>query len=113
MRRRRTRSSSAPCTFIRRSRNICRSSSPNWDRSRRRKEHDHSKDRERNVVRHTHCSAALSLRAKCQINGLKQSRVAEGLQQALYCTLFDYLRANSVFSLSGYEDNRNLWPAKL
>src|ERR1700722_9975382 len=39
MQRRRTRSSSAQCTFIRRSRNICRPSSPNCSRLRRREEH--------------------------------------------------------------------------
>jgi hypothetical protein len=58
-------------------------------------------------------SAELLLQVKCRIDGRKQSRVAEGLEQALYCTLFEYLRANSFFSLSGYEDNRNLSPSKL
>jgi hypothetical protein len=31
----------------------------------------------------------LSLPVKCRINGLKQSRVAERLEQALYRTLFE------------------------
>jgi hypothetical protein len=50
MRRRRTRSSNAPCTFIRRSRNICRSSSANWSRSSKREEQDYSEDREKYVA---------------------------------------------------------------
>jgi hypothetical protein len=52
----------------------------------------------------------LSLRTKCRIDGLQQSRVAEWLEQALYPTLFEYLRVNRLFSLSGYEDNRKLSP---
>src|SRR5579864_9432871 len=65
------------------------------------------------IIPHHQQSAELSLRVKCRINGLKQSRVAEWLEQALYCTLFEYLRANSLFSSTGYEDNRNLSQAKL
>jgi len=42
-----------------------------------------------------------------------QSRVAEWLEQALHRTLFEHSRADSLVSLSGDEDDRNLLPAKL
>src|SRR5580704_951026 len=54
-----------------------------------------------------------SLRVKCRINGLKQSRVAEGLEQALDRTLFEQLRAHSLVCAGGDEDDRNPVPAKL
>jgi hypothetical protein len=44
---------------------------------------------------------------------LKQSRVAEWLEQALHGTLFEHSRAHSLISLSGDEDDWNLFPTKL
>src|SRR4029077_3879377 len=46
--------------------------------------------------------------SKCEIERLKQSRVAEWLVQALHCTLFEHSRAHSLISLSGDEDDWNL-----
>jgi len=54
-----------------------------------------------------------SFRVKCRVNGFEQSRVAEWFEQTLYCTLCEHLGPNSLFSLSGDEDNRNLSLAKL
>jgi hypothetical protein len=33
---------------------------------------------------------------KCCVDGIKQSRVAEWLEQALHCTLFEHLRTHSL-----------------
>src|SRR5258706_16183420 len=51
--------------------------------------------------------------SKGDIERLKQSRVAEWLEQALHRTLFEHSRAHSVISLSCDEDDWNLLPAKL
>src|SRR5712664_2332799 len=51
--------------------------------------------------------------SKCDIERLKQSRVAEWLEQALHRTLFEHSRAHSLISLSGDEDDWNLLPMKL
>src|SRR6202795_1633023 len=51
--------------------------------------------------------------SKCDIERLKQSRVAEWLEQALHRTLFEQSRAHSLISLSGDEDDWNLLPPKL
>lgn len=67
----------------------------------------------RSFIPHSQQSAELSLRVKRQINGVEQSRVAEWFEQTLYCTLCEHLGPNSLFSLSGDEDNRNLSLAKL
>jgi hypothetical protein len=40
-------------------------------------------------IPHNQQSAELSLRVKCRIDGLKQGRVAEWLEQALDRTLFE------------------------
>src|SRR6202795_96786 len=50
--------------------------------------------------------------SKCDIERLKQSRVAEWLEQALHRTLFEHSRAHSLISLSGDEDDWNLLPTK-
>src|SRR5712671_4369192 len=52
-------------------------------------------------------------RSKCDIERLKQSRVAEWLEQALHRTLFEHSRAHSFISMSGDEDDWNLLPTKL
>jgi len=44
---------------------------------------------------------------------IKQSRVAEWLEQALHRTLFEQLLANRFICAGGDEDDRNLLPAKL
>src|SRR6266851_1665756 len=46
------------------------------------------------------------------IERIKQSRVAEWLEQALHGTLFEHLWADGRISVSGDEDDRNLFPAK-
>src|SRR6266436_5739485 len=51
--------------------------------------------------------------SKCDIERLKQSRVAEWLEQAFDRTLFEQSRAHSLISLSGDEDDWNLLPTKL
>src|SRR6266478_5958800 len=51
--------------------------------------------------------------SKCDIERLKQSRVAEWLEQALHRTLFEHSRAHSLVSLSGDEDDWNLLPTTL
>src|SRR6266852_5735753 len=51
--------------------------------------------------------------SKCDIERLKQSRVAEWLEQALHRTLFEHSRAHSLISLSGDEDDWNLLPTTL
>src|SRR5712671_4401116 len=51
--------------------------------------------------------------SKCDIERLKQSRVAEWLEQALHRTLFEHSRAHSLVSLSGDEDDWNLLLTKL
>src|ERR1700730_10200706 len=51
--------------------------------------------------------------SKCDIERLKQIRVAEWLEQALHRTLFEQSRAHSLISLSGDEDDWNLLPPKL
>jgi hypothetical protein len=40
-------------------------------------------------IPHNRQSAELSLRVKCRINGIKQSRVAEWLEQTLHRTQFE------------------------
>src|SRR6266852_4547907 len=51
--------------------------------------------------------------SKCDIERLKQSRVAEWLEQARHRTLFAQSRAHSLISLSGDEDDWNLLPTTL
>src|SRR6266852_4400666 len=51
--------------------------------------------------------------SKCDIERLKQSRVAEWLEQALHRTLFEHSRAHTLIFLSGDEDDWNLVPTKL
>src|SRR5256886_14321524 len=61
-------------------------------------------------------SAAMADRlthSKGNIERLKQSRVAEWLEQALHRTLFAQSRAHSLISLSGDEDDWNLLPTTL
>lgn len=48
---------------------------------------------------------------QCRINGLKQSGIAEWLEQAFDGTLFEQAWTDSFISLSGDEDDRNLSPA--
>src|ERR1700720_3323413 len=60
-----------------------------------------------------HISVALdrSADSKCGIECLKQSRVAERLEQALHGTLFERAWTDGLICLSGDEDDRNLLPA--
>src|SRR5260370_26613840 len=51
--------------------------------------------------------------SKCDIERLKQSRVAEWLEQALHRTLFEQSRSNSLISLTGDDDDWNLQPTRL
>jgi hypothetical protein len=44
---------------------------------------------------------------------IKQSRVAEWLEQALHRTLFEHSRTNSLVSAGGDKDDRNLLTATL
>jgi len=44
---------------------------------------------------------------------LKQGRIAERLEQALRCTLFEQSRANRPICAGGDKDDRNLLPATL
>ena len=50
--------------------------------------------------------------SKCDIERLKQSRVAEWLEQALHRTPFEHSRARSLISLRSDEDDWNLLPTK-
>src|ERR1700674_647016 len=52
-----------------------------------------------------------SAHPKCVIERLKQSRVAERLEQALHGTLFERVWTDGLICLSGDEDDRNLLPA--
>src|SRR2546423_2478670 len=52
-----------------------------------------------------------SVHPECGIYRVKQSRIAERLEKALRRTLFEHSRADSLISLSGDEDDRNLLPA--
>src|SRR6266404_7630573 len=52
-----------------------------------------------------------SAHTKCGIERLKQSRVAERLEQALHGTLFERAWTDGLICLSGDEDDRNLLPA--
>src|SRR6266850_474529 len=52
-----------------------------------------------------------SARTKCGIERLKQSRVAERLEQALHGTQFERAWADGLICLTGDEDERNLLPA--
>jgi hypothetical protein len=54
-----------------------------------------------------------SVNSECDMECLKQSLIAEWLEQALDRTLFEQTRANSLTPVSGDEDDRNLAPAKL
>jgi hypothetical protein len=58
-------------------------------------------------IPHNQRSLELSLRVKCRINRLEQSRVAEWLEQAFHGTLFDQPPANDHISISRNEDDRN------
>src|ERR1700676_2720023 len=60
-----------------------------------------------------HHTADRLTHSKCDIERLKQSCVAEWLEQALHRTLFEQSRAHSVISLSGDEDDWNVLPTKL
>src|SRR5216683_3296772 len=51
--------------------------------------------------------------SKCGIECLKQSSVAEWLEQALHRPLFEHSWTNSLISVGGNEDDRNVLPAKL
>src|SRR6202171_1678414 len=53
-----------------------------------------------------------SAHSKSGIERLTQSRVAEWLEQALHGTLFEQAWTDGLISVSGDEDNRNLFPAK-
>ena len=53
----------------------------------------------------------MSVRSKCDIERLKQIRVAERLEQARHGTLFERLQTDGLVSLSGDEEDRNLLPA--
>src|SRR5712664_4906497 len=70
----------------------------------------HGQVRSRNAF---HISVALdrSAHSKCGIERLKQSRVAERLEQALHGTLFERAWTDGLICLSGDEDDRNLLPA--
>ncbi len=58
-------------------------------------------------------SAELLLRVKCRINGLKHSRIAEWLEQALYCTQFEESGTNTFIGAGSDKDDRNLVPTTL
>ncbi len=58
-------------------------------------------------IPHNQHRAEISLRVKCQINRLEQSRIAEWLEQAFHGTLFDQQPANNHISISRNEDDRN------
>jgi hypothetical protein len=64
-------------------------------------------------ITHNQEGAGILLEMKCRIDGVKQSRVAEWLEKTLCCTLSEYLCANTLFSLSSYEYNRNFSRATL
>ena len=53
-----------------------------------------------------------SVHPKSRIERLTQSRVAERLEQALHGTLFEQAWTDGLISVSGDEDDRNLFPAK-
>src|SRR6266850_3068955 len=70
----------------------------------------HEKMRSLNSL-HISLASDRSAHAKCGIERLKQSRVAERLEQALHGTLFDRACTDGLICLSGDEDDRNLLPA--
>src|SRR5208282_3432054 len=49
---------------------------------------------------------------KCGMERLKQSRIAERLEQALHGALFEQAWTDGLISVSGDEDDWNLLPAK-
>jgi hypothetical protein len=53
-----------------------------------------------------------SARSKCGIERLTQSRIAEWLEQALHGALFEQAGTDSLISVSGDVDDRNLLLAK-
>src|ERR1700676_2677650 len=61
-----------------------------------------------------HISLALDRSAhwKCGVERLRQSRVAERLEQALHGTLFEQACTDGLICLSGDEDDRNLLPTR-
>jgi hypothetical protein len=63
------------------------------------------------VVSDRHMADRLTC-SKCDIERVQQSRIAEWLEQALHCTLFEHSRAHSLISLSGDEDDWNLLSTK-
>src|SRR5260370_21771336 len=56
--------------------------------------------------------ATRSAHAKSGIERLTQSRIAERLEKALHGTLFEHAWTDGLISVSGDEDDRNLFPAK-
>ena len=56
---------------------------------------------------HNEHGTEISLRVKCGIHRLEQSRVAEWLEQAFHRTLFDQPLSNDHISISRNEDDRD------
>src|SRR3954463_15122646 len=58
-------------------------------------------------------SGLSSARSQCGMKRLQQSGVAERLEQALCCTLFEQSWAHRLIPVSGNKNNGNLLPATL
>jgi hypothetical protein len=56
--------------------------------------------------------ADLSIHSKCAVDGLKQRRVAERLEEALHGALFEQVLTDAPIFIGRNENDRNFEPAK-